>query len=464
MISQARQIATLIIASILAIPLLFIYINAEMDNMSISKELDILLLEVRHSNSELSEYVLRSRSQLDQNYDDLANSQLKFTDTMMRYKSSLWATNNEMNVHAEVVYSLYEVRMEQLEQFKSLNAQIKNSLRYLPKLEQTLRPILSRYDPDLLTTVDKIIINSLNIRLFNDIELRNSTSKLLTSLERFKSIATLEEQDALDAFINHAYSFQKRSAIEQKLINSILNNQLSDELILLERSLTNKQHDAIEKTNTIRTYLVIYSVFLLTLIILFTVNRFHLINRALFHKTLSEKDQLTNLDNRRSFIHRLKASMKNATQNDQFGALIFIDLDGFKFINDKLGHNAGDEVLKIIAQRLQDHANSIQSLESPVCVARLGGDEFVVLFEQLNREDVSSTTISAAEKIVTLCARELPAPYNNFPLSASVGISLFPEHGNDVKTILNCADKAMYYSKSKGKNRFTLYQSNMHKD
>jgi diguanylate cyclase (GGDEF)-like protein len=136
-------------------------------------------------------------------------------------------------------------------------------------------------------------------------------------------------------------------------------------------------------------------------------------------------------------------------------------LDGFKTINDELGHNAGDEVLKIIAQRLQDHADATQIPESPICVARLGGDEFVVLFEQLNREEVSSRTISSAEKIVTICARELPAPYNNFPLSASVGISLFPEHGNDIKTVLNCADKAMYYSKSKGKNRFTLYQPKM---
>jgi diguanylate cyclase (GGDEF)-like protein len=432
--------------------------------MALSKEFDILLLEIRHSNSELSEYVLRSRSQLDQNYDDLANSQLKFTDTMMRYKSSLLATNNEMNVHAEVVYSLYEVRMEQLEQFKSLNAQIKNSLRYLPKLEQELRLSNSNYNSRLQKNIDKIIINSLNIRLFNDVELRAETRSLLSNIESSKSKLTIDQQDTLHAFINHAHNFQVRSITEQSLLNAILNNQLSDELILLERSLTNKQHAAIEKTNTIRTYLIIYSVFLLTLIILFTINRFHLINRALFHKSLSEKDQLTNLNNRRSFIHRLKASMRNASQNDQFGALIFIDLDGFKYINDKLGHNAGDEVLKVIAQRLQDHANSIQSLESPVCVARLGGDEFVVLFEQLNREDVSNTTISAAEKIVTLCARDLPAPYNNYPLSASVGISLFPDHGNDIKTILNCADKAMYYSKSKGKNRFTLYQTNMHND
>jgi hypothetical protein len=209
MISQARQGATLIIASILAIPLLFIYVNAEMDNMSTSKEFDILLLEIRHSNSELSEYVLRSRSQLDKNYDDLANSQLKFTDTMIRYKSSLLTTNNEMNVHAEVVYSLYEVRMEQLEQFKSLNAQIKNSLRYLPKLEQTLRPILSSYDPVLLTAVDKIIINSLNIRLFNDTDLRNSTNKLLVLLEQSKSKLTLKAQEILNAFINHAINSEK---------------------------------------------------------------------------------------------------------------------------------------------------------------------------------------------------------------------------------------------------------------
>lgn len=464
MISQTRQVITLIIASILAIPLLFIYINAEMDNMSLSKEFDTLLLEVRHSNSELSEYVLRSRSQLDQQYDSLANSQLRFTDTMKRFKASLLTTKNIMNVHAEVVYSLYQVRMQQLEQFKSLNAQIKNSLRYLPKLNQQLRPLLSDNDEIISKTIDQVIIGSLNLRLFNDSEVAENLEKLLIRLDALKPAQPQSNQSILNAFINHARSYKKTSKIENELINSILSNQLSDELILLDKNLSELHHKELHETNLIRTYLIAYSTFLLLLIFIFTLNRFHLINRALFHKSLSEKDQLTNLSNRRSFIHQLKKSMKNADRNDQFGSLIFIDLDGFKDINDKLGHNAGDEVLKTIAQRLQDYTNTIQTLELPICVARLGGDEFVVLFEQLNREDVSGITVAAAEKIVTLCARTLPAPYNNYPLSASVGISLFPDHGDNVKTILNCADKAMYYSKNKGKNRFTLYQPSMHED
>lgn len=464
MISQTRQVITLIIACILAIPLLLIYINAEINNMSVSKEFDNILLEVRHNNAELSEYVLRSRSQLDHQYDGLANSQLRFSSTMQRFKSSLLSTENTINVHANVVYSLYEVRLQQLEHFKSLNAQIRNSLRYLPKLEQQLRPLLSKDNKNLLMAIDRVIIDSLNLRLFSDSELERNTNQALSLLENNLTIFKSNTREILTAFINHTRRFQTISKVERKLIDSILNNQLSDELFLLEKSLTEQQHFEAQKTNNLKIYLIIYSSFLLLLIILFTLNRFHLINRALFHKALSERDQLTNLDNRRSFIYQLKKSMKNANQNDQFGALIFIDLDGFKTINDQLGHNAGDEVLKIIAKRLRQYTNTIESPELPICVARLGGDEFVVLFEQLNREDVSASTVSTAEQIVTLCARELPSPFNEYPLSASVGISLFPEHGNDVKTILNCADKAMYYSKSQGKNRFTLYQPHMHKD
>lgn len=464
MISQARQALSIVIASVLAVPLLLIYLNAEMNDMLVSKEVDTLLLNIRQNDSELSEYVLRSRSQLDQNYDNLANAQLRFTDTMNHFKASLLSSANEMNVHAEVVYSLYEVRMIQIEKFKSLNAQIKNSLRYLPKLEEQLRPLLANNNSVLSRAIERIIINSLHIRLFNESQLKTDTYKSLSLLEQHKDNLALNDRPLLDAFIKHALRFQNTSNQEQILINEILNNQLSIELELLERMLTNQHHEEIIATNEIKYYLIIYAAFLLLLIVLFTLNRFHLINRALFLKTLSERDQLTNLNNRRSFIQHLKMSMQQANQNEQFGALIFIDLDGFKSINDELGHNAGDEVLKIIAQRLQKHANSIQTLDSPICVARLGGDEFVVLFERLNREEVSSSTISCAEKIVIMCANKLPEPYSNFSLSASIGISLFPEHGNDIKTVLNCADKAMYYSKRKGKNRFTLYQPKMHNE
>lgn len=464
MMTQARQVRSLIIASILALPLLFIYLKSEMNNILISKEFDNLLLDVRQINSELSEHMLRSRSQLDQHYDYLANAQLRFTDTMILFKNSLLSSDSKINVHAEAVYHLYEIRMQQLEQFKSLNALTRNSLRYLPKLEEQLRLLLLNNNVVLLKAVEHIVINSLKLRLFDDSDLMISTNKSINLIE--KHIASLSdlEQSILNAFVNHARHFQKISNKERKLVNAILSNQLSIELSSLEKSLNEQHHKEIIKTNQIKQYLIIYTVFLLLLIILFTVNRFHLINRALFHKMLSEKDQLTNLNNRRSFISHLKNAMKNANQSDQFGALIFIDLDGFKTINDKLGHNAGDEVLKIISQRLQDHADSTQTPESPICVARLGGDEFVLLFERLEREEVSSRLVSSAEKVVISCARELPEPYGSFPLSASVGISIFPDHGTDIETVLNCADKAMYQSKRQGKNRFTLYQPTLHNE
>lgn len=174
------------------------------------------------------------------------------------------------------------------------------------------------------------------------------------------------------------------------------------------------------------------------------------IHRAnLERERLASHDPLTGLPNRTLLLDRFEQAILRARRQHTHVGLLFIDLDGFKAVNDTLGHGAGDELLKIIAQRLQ------QEIRAGDIVARLGGDEFIVgLLDATHREHiehVSHKLLSAIAQPCQLAGRELA-------LSASVGMCVFPDDGLDAKSLLKCADFAMYAAKQAGKNqvrRFT---------
>lgn len=456
--SQRLQLIYLTIAGLLAIPLLWIYLSSEMRDFQAEATLNNLLLEVRQRDAEVSKLVLKNRSQIDQHFDYLSNAQLQLMRTMKKFKGTLLNADATMNVHAEVVYSLYMARMEQVEKFKSIHARIRNSIRYLPTLEQQIYSELGPEHDDVKMLMNNMVIDTLKLRLFDEAELKDNFRLAMKRLAIAGQRLPKPLQMKLRALLQHVNNYLNYRDEERSLILAIVNHQLTLEVEQLEQELENKQSEQAKKTYQIRVYLIVYATLLFLIVLVFIVNRYHLIGRAIFHKRLSEMDQLTNLHNRRSFIRHLESALKQHNQSDEYGAVIFIDLDGFKSINDNLGHNAGDKVLQTIAQRLEDLADSFNIDNDKLCVARLGGDEFVVLFEQIEREDLEHTVTEAARKIVLACSRDLPEPYNEFPLSASVGAALFPEHGSDVISILNCADKAMYHSKRKGKNCYTLYQ------
>nr|WP_252097579.1 GGDEF domain-containing protein [Pseudoalteromonas sp. NBT06-2] len=158
-------------------------------------------------------------------------------------------------------------------------------------------------------------------------------------------------------------------------------------------------------------------------------------------------------------MFNLELALNNLATYQSSGAIIFIDLDGFKKINDTLGHLAGDKVLKLIAKRLLIIENEFNSNALELNVARLGGDEFVILIEQKTVKSGLEVILEIAQQVITQCAAPLPGQLQNTDLSASLGISLFPQHGTDVTLLLNNADKAMYHSKRKGKNCYTFYQT-----
>jgi diguanylate cyclase (GGDEF)-like protein/PAS domain S-box-containing protein len=167
---------------------------------------------------------------------------------------------------------------------------------------------------------------------------------------------------------------------------------------------------------------------------------------------LAYHDVLTGLPNRALFRDRVGLAMVQAKRSGMKAATMFVDLDRFKLANDTFGHQQGDELLKEVARRLQD------SLRETDTLARIGGDEFTVLLPGIRSPEDAGRV---AGKLVADMARPYMIANNEVFLTASIGISIWPEDGDDIETLMRHADLAMYHVKSEGKNNFGFFSSNM---
>jgi len=164
---------------------------------------------------------------------------------------------------------------------------------------------------------------------------------------------------------------------------------------------------------------------------------------------LSEHDALTDLPNRIVFNDQLQSALTRAERTGNHFGMLMLDLDGFKAVNDELGHQAGDKLLCEVAGRM------CQSVRTTDTVARLGGDEFVILLPDLRQPEEAE---SIAEKIVTAIASPFEIDRTLATVTASVGVLTSFQGGSDPETMLRCADQAMYAAKKRGKNRFEVYR------
>lgn len=179
------------------------------------------------------------------------------------------------------------------------------------------------------------------------------------------------------------------------------------------------------------------------------VTAIHDAHRELNH--LAHHDPLTGLPNRLLFDDRLNNAMEQAQRNEQRCLVMFLDLDGFKMINDTLGHAAGDELLRIVASRLRS------LLRSSDTVARLGGDEFVILTGIANPE----YAVRLAQKVLDQLRQPIEIGSDQLAVSASLGIAVYPDNGEDGQELMRAADMAMYTAKAEGRDRFHFYAEDM---
>ncbi len=168
-------------------------------------------------------------------------------------------------------------------------------------------------------------------------------------------------------------------------------------------------------------------------------------------------DQLTGLPNRRLLLNQLKNEMSRAERHGYFGALLFLDLDNFKTINDSLGHFVGDKVLKLVSRRLADNVRGEDS------VARMGGDEFILILTELDAK--MKPAAKKAREIAEKLSKSISAPCqlegHEMHITPSIGVSLFPKPGVGIDDILKQADTAMYKAKAAGRNEIQFFLPEM---
>ena len=180
------------------------------------------------------------------------------------------------------------------------------------------------------------------------------------------------------------------------------------------------------------------------------------------------RDDLTGLPNRQHFHQLLRAAVSLAARSERRMALLFLDLDGFKKVNDTLGHEVGDKLLAEVACRFSkvvrasDHLGRPNEIggEPPSSISRLGGDEFTVLLSEIQQPIdaslVADRLLATLETPITLAGQDLF-------MSTSIGIAVFPEDGEDAEALIRNADAAMYFAKGRGRNGYSFYSAEMNR-
>jgi diguanylate cyclase (GGDEF)-like protein len=164
-------------------------------------------------------------------------------------------------------------------------------------------------------------------------------------------------------------------------------------------------------------------------------------------KSLALHDVLTGLPNRRLLMDRLSLAIAHARRNKSAMAVIYLDLDGFKLINDTLGHDVGDTLLNMVAVRL------VAAVRQEDTVARLGGDEFVIVLWELSNGEGVSKPVS---KMIEVLSQPYDIQGRSVSMTASAGGSIYPTHGADAETLMKSADRALYEAKRTGKNGYRI--------
>jgi diguanylate cyclase (GGDEF)-like protein/PAS domain S-box-containing protein len=167
---------------------------------------------------------------------------------------------------------------------------------------------------------------------------------------------------------------------------------------------------------------------------------------------LAQHDALTGLPNRNLCCDRISQSIAQARRDQRKVAVLFLDLDHFKMINDSLGHQVGDNLLQVAAQRLQRCVRAGDS------VSRIGGDEFVISLPMLGN---ATDATAVAEKVLHAIREPYPIGHHDLHVSCSIGISLYPTDGEDANVLMRAADAAMYHAKSNGRNNYQLFTAEL---
>ena len=168
-------------------------------------------------------------------------------------------------------------------------------------------------------------------------------------------------------------------------------------------------------------------------------------------KRMAFFDELTDIPNRKMLDRQIQKALVRSKRHKHNFSIMFIDLDDFKKVNDTLGHDAGDQLLIDVVSRIDS------CIREEDLISRIGGDEFIVMFEETGKEEIEQI----AKRMIESVAEPYTLNDQNASISLSIGISMYPDDGEDKDTLIKAADKAMYFAKNNGKNNYQIYTNDL---
>ncbi len=356
--------------------------------------------------------------------------------------------------------------------------------RTLSEIEEALPITLSTQERDIRALVNKmgrLVQNIAFVRANRSepgfSEVVRQTDEIILDLERVRDsyrfndligVSTIHARlnpaiyDIKSWLSNGIHNFEPASAHTMGMVEQRAAHALQESETLLfqvgETALTVLNQEA-QRINAFRNIMIVTLALLAVVTIGLVLLGFRLQKIVSALKQSEEQiryranyDSLTDLPNRLNFVEHLNEAIDRSKRSGNQTALLFIDLDRFKTINDTLGHDYGDELIRQVGQRIRD------TIRKTDMVARLGGDEFTVLLSDMR--DVIRASIIAKE-IITRLSEPFLLHGHEIHTGASIGITVCPEDGDDAHTLLKNADMAMYEAKDKGRNRFRFFTPRM---
>ena len=280
-----------------------------------------------------------------------------------------------------------------------------------------------------------------------DYYVEESTHKSIGDVNLYDKINTkeLHKQIAQGIQLKRAFSVVATYNY-QNIILSFLPMSSANSVDNVAYAVTYKESDYLSNVELQTNY--IFSLFYSIISILYLFALYFVDSQSKLRE-LALYDTLTKLPNRALFMIEFNNELNRAVRYDAKIALLFIDLDGFKVVNDTYGHQIGDELLKEVADRITSRIRNSDS------VSRLGGDEFTVI---LNDIEDGAKAVDIAQEIIENIGKDIVLHHKVIHVGASVGVSMYPENSRDMSTLIKQADEMMYVSKENGKNRVTLYK------
>jgi diguanylate cyclase len=471
----------------------YLYYQTQAIDVDMQNQLVPALRELKQLDAEWTTDILKSRVGLHSNYDPLTTplgSVRQLREHLMRNVKMAHGGTLEEALHS--MEKGFVDKEDLVEQFKSQNAVLQNSLRYFPTAVEEFKAQLRGHRNDrsaqaatqrTVAAVDHLLTDILRFNLMPDRDLGGRISTAINELESGQGNYPDTLSETYSLMIRHARIIHEQREIEDTLISRIISTPTAPRIDALNMELDEAFQEKLDDRQLYRLYLFVYSAFLLALLayaawrlvrsykVIARVNqRLQAANETLEQRVvertaelarqsaqleeLATHDTLTGLINRRHLMTQIEQAMVRADRRGSGVALMFVDLDGFKAVNDTHGHAAGDRVLQEVAVRLKRHVRKEDAF------ARLGGDEFVILLNEVSGSHGPTRLADAVlEELHSLRAID----GQSIRLSASIGISLASGATGPMlspETLLSQADQAMYRAKQQGKGCYRFSDEN----